>query len=224
VCGLPHDGPASSPSCGVPAGEPAPPPSALDDALLAVGALAVVASATALVTVALAAGQEPASGPSLGVLTGVAGLVVTTVALVLARLTHSSVTWQMLALLAVQPVPVLLVPPSALDGSAELLGMLGTVLLDVLVLARSRGLLAHVAEVLMRMGAALVATLGPVLAWVETTPGSWTATILLAGAGSMAALLRRDPRLAARLPEGWVLACGSAVVVLALAGSLLRYL
>ncbi|MGY1692795.1 hypothetical protein [Geodermatophilus sp. SYSU D01105] len=189
---------------------------------MAVGALGVVIGATALVTVALD-GPGSAGRVPLEVRTGVAGLVVTAVAIVAGRLTGSTRAWPGMALLAAQPVPVLLVPPLVPTVAGFVLGLLATVLLDVLVLARSRGPLVDVAEVLVRLGVASGVFLGPFLAWVAMPVGSWTTTGLLAAAGAVAVLLPRCPRLAARLPSGSVLAGGAAVVVgLALAGSLLH--
>ncbi|MGY1821679.1 hypothetical protein [Geodermatophilus sp. SYSU D00079] len=136
--------------------------------------------------------------------------------------TRGTVVVQLVALLAVQPL--LLVSTGPLAGAGPLVGLLGLVLLDALVVARAgTDLVAHVAEVLMRLGAALTAAVGFFLAWAATTPVSWTATVLLGAAGAGAVALRRLPRLASRLPATPVLAGVVAVPVLAcLPGSLLH--
>ncbi|MGY1637504.1 hypothetical protein ACI78V_12720 [Geodermatophilus sp. SYSU D00742] len=216
VCGAPHDEPAWSGSCGVPADGTAPPSSpwqAATDALLVTGLLAVLVSAIAVVTMLLGAGPPSAGGLGPEPRVGVASVVVAAVALVAGQVTRSALVCPLLTLLAAQPALVLLVSTCAGTAAGLLAGLLGAVLLDVAVLARGRRVLASVAEVLMRLGVALTVALGPVLAWSGSTTDSWTTTALLTTAGAVAPLLRREPRLAAHLPGTAVLLAGAAVLV-----------
>ncbi|MGY1662064.1 hypothetical protein ACI78Q_12685 [Geodermatophilus sp. SYSU D00705] len=144
-----------------------------------------------------------------------------TIASLFGRLPRSSVVLQLLVLLAVQPVLVL--STSALEGAGPLAGLLVLVLLDALVLARaSTFLIAHVAECCMRLGAILTAVLGFLMVWASTPPVSWTATALLGATAVMSLLVRRDPRLAGRLPATPTFVGVVAVpVVLCLTGSLM---
>lgn len=230
VCSPPGAGPepAPCPSCGPPAveREPAavPPPSpwvALRQALLLLGALAVVAAAVALVSLALGVGATPGVGIPPELRLALACGTVTVTALVLGRRTGNTTAWPLMALLAAQPLPLLLFSAWSYAGAATLAGLLSTVLLDTVALARLPVVPASVAEVLMRLGAALAVVVGPLLAWAGSMTDSWTATGLLAVAGAGAILLRRHPRLASRLPRSPNLVAATAVVVaLALAGSL----
>jgi hypothetical protein len=148
--------------------------------------------------------------------------VVAAVALGLGRLTRSTVAWPLVALLAVQPVPVLLLPADA-GGAAGVAAALGTALLDVVVLLRLRRVLAPVAEVLAALWAAFAALEGVLVAWSGTTLDAWIATALLAAAGTVGLLLRQNARLAARLPAPPPLAgAAAAVSALALTGALAR--
>ncbi|SDN83481.1 DUF2157 domain-containing protein [Geodermatophilus sp. DSM 45219] len=149
--------------------------------------------------------------------------VVTAVALGLGRLTRSTVTWPLVALLAIQPVPLLLLPPEVAAGAAGVAAVLGTALLDVVVLLRLRPVLVPVARALAGLWAAAGALGGVLVAWVGTAVDAWTVTALLAAAGAVGWLLRRDPRLAHRLPADVPLAgAASAVTALALTGALAR--
>jgi hypothetical protein len=149
--------------------------------------------------------------------------VVAAAALGSSRLTRSTVTWPLAALLAVQPVPVLLLPEDAATAAAGVAAALGVALLDVVVLLRLRRVLAPVAQVLAAAWAAVAAGGGVLVAWAGTAVDAWTATALLAAAGAVGLLLRQDARLAARLPSAPLLAgAAAAVSALALTGSLAR--
>ncbi|PWW23771.1 hypothetical protein JD79_02947 [Geodermatophilus normandii] len=142
-------------------------------------------------------------------------------ALGLGRLTRSTVTWPLVALLAAQPAGWLLLPAGLADGAAGVAVLLGTALLDVLVLLVLRRLLHPVALVLGGLTGAAGVLLGVPLAWVGGAVDSWGATAVLAAAAAGAAVLLREPRLAPRLPEGRTAAAVVAGVAgLALAGSL----
>ncbi|SHN77487.1 hypothetical protein SAMN05660350_02529 [Geodermatophilus obscurus] len=148
---------------------------------------------------------------------------VAAVALGLGRLTHSTVTWPLVALLAVQLVPLLLVPEEAIAGSAGVAAVLGTALLDVVVLLRLRAVLAPLAQSLAGLWAVGAAGSGVLLAWTGTAVDAWTATALLAAAGAVGLLLRQDARLAGRLPGAPVLAgTAAASTAVALTGALAR--
>ncbi|SFL07061.1 hypothetical protein SAMN04488085_106104 [Geodermatophilus ruber] len=154
--------------------------------------------------------------------TAVSCLTVAGAALALGRLTRSTVTWPLAALLAAQPVPLLLVPAGA--EAAAVAAALGTALLDVIVLVRLRPVLAPVAQVLAGLAGVIAALGGAAVAWAGTTVDAWTVTALLGGAGAVVPLLRREPRLAQRLPGAVPAAgAGAAVPAVALAGSLARY-
>ncbi|MGY1643763.1 SCO7613 C-terminal domain-containing membrane protein [Geodermatophilus sp. SYSU D00703] len=146
---------------------------------------------------------------------------VVAVALALGRLTRSTTTWPLVALLAAQPVPVLLVPESA--TTAAVAALLGTALLDVGTLLRLRPVLAPIAQVLATLATVAAALGGTAVAWSGTALDGWIATALLAAAGPVGLLLRQEPRLAARLPRAVLVAgVGAGVAAVALAGSLAR--
>ncbi|MGY1680414.1 SCO7613 C-terminal domain-containing membrane protein [Geodermatophilus sp. SYSU D01176] len=149
--------------------------------------------------------------------------VVAAAALGLGRVTPGTVTWPLAALLAAQPVPLLLLPMDAVTTAAGVAAVLGTALLDLVVLLRLRRALAPVALGLAALWAAVAAGGGVLVAWAGTAADAWTTTALLAAAGAVALLLRQDARLAARLPAAPVLArAGAAVSALALTGALAR--
>ncbi|RFU19392.1 DUF2157 domain-containing protein [Geodermatophilus marinus] len=190
---------------------------ATEEALAAAGAalLAVdLASAHALGLLGLdAVPPRTWAAVSCGVVAGAA--------LVLGRLTRSTVTWPLVALLALQPVPLLLVPVGALAGPAGVGAALGLALLDLVAGPALRRAVARVAVVLTAGWAGLAALGGVVLAWEGRPADSWTATGLLAAAGALALLAGREPRLAAALPPVTTVAAGGAsVAAFALTGSL----
>jgi hypothetical protein len=101
--------------------------------------------------------------------------------------------------------------------------VLGTALLDVVVLLRLRAVLAPLAQSLAGLWAVGAAGSGVLLAWAGTAVDAWTATALLAAAGAVGLLLRQDARLADRLPGAPVLAgTAAASTAVALTGALAR--
>ncbi|WP_369253021.1 SCO7613 C-terminal domain-containing membrane protein [Geodermatophilus amargosae] len=152
---------------------------------------------------------------------GVSCAVTAAVALGLGRLTRSTVTWPLAALLAAQPAGWLLLPAGLADGVAGVAVLLGTALVDVLVLLVLRRLLHRVALVLGGLTGAAGVLLGVPLAWGGGAVDGWGATAVLAAAAAGAAVLLREPRLAPRLPERRTASAAVAgVVALALAGSM----
>jgi hypothetical protein len=188
---------------------------------------ALAAAGAALLAVDLGAahalGLWGLDGVPVRLWTAVSCALVAAVALGSGRLTRSTVTWPLVALLAVQLVPLLLLPADVVGGVAGVAAVLGTALLDVVVLVRLRRVLTPVAQALAALWAAAAAAGGVLVAWTGTTVDAWTATALLAGAAVVGALLRRDPRLADRLPaDSAVATAGAAATSLALTGALAR--
>ncbi|NEM04786.1 hypothetical protein GCU54_01945 [Geodermatophilus normandii] len=152
---------------------------------------------------------------------GLSCAVTAGIALGLGRLTRSTVTWPLVALLAAQPAGWLLLPAGLADGAAGVAVLLGTALLDVLVVLVLRRPLHPVALVLGGLTGAAGVLLGVPLAWLGGAVDSWGATAVLAAAGAGAAVLLREQRLAPRLPERRTAsAIVAGVVALALAGSM----
>ncbi len=188
---------------------------------------ALAAAGAALLAVDLGAahalGLWGLDGVPVRLWTAVSCALVAAVALGLGRLTRSTVTWPLVALLAVQLVPLLLLPEDAIAGAAGVAAVLGSALLDVVVLLRLRRVLAPVAQVLAALWAAAAGASGVLVAWAGTTVDAWTVTALLAAAGAVGLLLRLDARLADRLPAApAVAAAGAAATALALTGALAR--
>jgi hypothetical protein len=144
--------------------------------------------------------------------------VVALAGLGLGRLTRTTATWPLVALLAAQPLPFLLLTGELLTGPAGVAVALGVAAADIAAARALRPALAPVAQVLA--GVATVIGVGGGLATAGgSDPGdSWTATGVLAVAGAGALLLgqRGGP---ARFPAVLPGAVG-AVVGLAVAGSL----
>lgn len=152
---------------------------------------------------------------------GLSCAVTAAAAVGLGRLTRSTVTWPLVALLAAQPAGWLLLPEGLADGVAGVAVLLGTALLDVLALLVLRRLLSPVALVLGGLAGAAGALLGAVLAWTGGAVDSWGSTAVLAAAAAGASVLLREPGLAPRLPERRAAsAVVAGVVALALAGSM----
>jgi hypothetical protein len=188
---------------------------------------ALAAAGAALLAVDLGAahalGLWGLDGVPVRLWTAVSCALVAAVALGLGRRTRSTVTWPLVALLAVQLVPLLLLPGDAIAGAAGVAAVLGTALLDVVVLLGLRRVLAPVAQVLAALWAAAAAAGGVLVAWAGTTVDAWTTTALLAAAGAVGLLLRQDARLTGRLPAApAVAAAGATATALALTGALAR--
>ncbi|WNV73892.1 DUF2157 domain-containing protein [Geodermatophilus sp. DSM 44513] len=196
---------------------------ATEEALAAAGAALLVVDLAA----AYALGLWGLDGVPARPWTALSCSVVVAVGLGLGRLTRSTVTWPLAALLAVQPVPLLLVAEvtagGAASGAAGVAAALGTALLDVVLLLRLRRGLVPVAGVLAGLWAGWAALAGVLLAWVGTAVDAWTVTALLAATTAVGLQLRRDARLASRLPAAAPLAgTGATVTAFALTGALAR--
>ena len=183
---------------------------------------ALAAAGTALLAVDLAAAR------ALGLFrleevpvrtwTAVSLAVVVLAGMLLGRLTRSTTTWPLVALLAAQPVPFLLLPDATLDGPAPVGVALAMAAVDLLVTTRLRAALRPVGLVLTA-GAAVLGTAGGllVIAVSDDPAQAWTATALLAVAGAAAvAASRFAPGL---LPRADVVA-GTTAAVAALAATL----
>ncbi|MCZ2829363.1 hypothetical protein O2W14_11010 [Modestobacter sp. VKM Ac-2986] len=153
--------------------------------------------------------------------TAVSCLVLVAVALGLGRLTRSTLTWPLAALLALQPVPVLLLPGDAPAGPAGVAVVLGLAAADLALVLTLRPALRPVARVLAVLWAAVGVTGGVLLGQGGSAPEAWTATALLTAAAAVAVPALRDPRVTGRpLPARAVALASGAVVGLSLGQSL----
>jgi hypothetical protein len=186
---------------------------------------ALAAAGTALLAVDLGAaharGLVGLDGVPLRSWTAISCLVVVAVALGLGRLTRSTTTWPLAALLAAQPVPVLLLPGDLLAGPAGVAVALTVAALDLVIVLVLRRSVGKVARVLAAVWSAVGVLGGLALAGGGSPGDSWTATGLLLAAGAAAVVLLRFPRLAGRAPAvELVAAVAAAVAGLAGTGSL----
>lgn len=144
--------------------------------------------------------------------------VVVLVSAGLARLTRTTATWPLVALLAAQPLPFLLLTESWLTGPAGVAVALAVAGGDVAAARSLRTGLRPVAQILADV-AAVVGTAGGLITAATSDPTeSWTATGVLVIAGAGAVLLARSAATA-RVLEFAAGGVG-AVVGLALALSL----
>jgi hypothetical protein len=182
---------------------------------------ALAAAAVALLAVDLAAaralGLFSLEQVSLRTWTGISCLAVVAAGVLLGRLTRSTTTWPLAALVAVQPVPFLLLPESSLEGSAPVAAALALAAVDLVVTTRLRSQL-RILGLVLAAGQAFLGTAGGLLiAAFEDSNETWVATALLATAGLAAVAGRRlVPGL---LPRADVVA-GVAAAVPALAATL----
>jgi hypothetical protein len=186
---------------------------------------ALAAAGTALLAVDLGAARARGLGGlddvPLRTWTAVCCLVVVLVALGLNRLTRSTTTWPVAALLAAQPVPWLLLPSDLIRGPAGVAIALVVAAADLAAGLVLRPGIARGARLLAALWAGIGALGGLLLAGVGTIAESWTATALLTAAGASAVAVLRVPRLAgARPPVETVAATAAGVAGLALTGSL----
>ncbi len=147
--------------------------------------------------------------------------VLVVVGLLLGRATRTTATWPLVALLAAQPLPLLLLPGDLAGGPAGAAAALGVAAADLLAARTLRRPLAPVALVL----AAAAGVAGAVIALVSAVEGppveSWTATGVLLVAGAAAVALTRVPRPTPLLPAPVPVAgIATATAGLALAASL----
>ncbi|WP_089405646.1 SCO7613 C-terminal domain-containing membrane protein [Geodermatophilus saharensis] len=186
---------------------------------------ALAAAGAALLAVDLGAahalGLAGADAVPLRLWSGLSCVVAGGIALALGRATRSTVTWPLVALLAVQPAGWLLLPAGLADGPAGTAVLLGTALLDVLALLLLRPALRPVAQGLAAPVTTAGVLLGVPLAWDGAPLDSWLATAVLAVAAAGAVALLREPRVAAHLPPPRVVSgVAAAIAAAALAGSL----
>ncbi|MGY1652226.1 SCO7613 C-terminal domain-containing membrane protein [Geodermatophilus sp. SYSU D01119] len=186
---------------------------------------ALAAAGAALLAVDLAAahalGLASADAVPLRLWAGLSCVVVAAVALVAGRATRSTIAWPLVALLAVQPAGWLLLPAGLGEAPAAVAVLLGTALLDVVLLLVLRPELHRVASALAALATVAGALLGIPLAWSGGPADSWVATGVLALAAGGAVALLREPRLAPRLPEPSVVApVAAGIAATALTGSL----
>ncbi|WP_344687689.1 SCO7613 C-terminal domain-containing membrane protein [Blastococcus jejuensis] len=147
--------------------------------------------------------------------------VVVAVTAVLGRLTRSTATWPLVALLAAQPLPFLVLPTDLLTGPAGVAAALLVAAGDAVAARSLRRYLAPVAWVLAGL-ATSAAVFGGLTVAVEGPVGdSWATTALLTLAGAAAVALTRFPRPGGLLPAPVTTTAVAAVIAgLALAGSL----
>jgi hypothetical protein len=148
--------------------------------------------------------------------------VVVTAGVLLGRLTRSTATWPLAALLAAQPVAFLLLPVDLLTGPVGVAVALTVAGADMVAVRRLRRELAPVAYVLAGLWTTIGVLGGLVAAGGSDVRDSWTATAVLAAGGATALVLTRAPGAGGvLLPRPAIVAGGAgAVVGLALAGSL----
>ena len=185
---------------------------------------ALAAAAAALLAVDLGAaralGLFELEDVSLRHWTAVSCAVVVVAVLALGRRTRSTITWPLVALLAAQPLPFLVLGPELVRTPAGVAVALALAGVDVVVARTIRSVLAPVARTLAALWA-VAGVAGGLATAAGSDPGdSWTATAILlvacAGGLALGRSFRSDP--APRSPEA--IGAAGAVVGLALALSL----
>jgi hypothetical protein len=185
---------------------------------------ALAAAGAALLAVDLAAaralGLFELEDVSLRFWTAVSCGVVVLAALGLGRLTRTTSTWPLVALLAAQPLPFLVMAPDLVGGPAGVAAALALAGADAVVARTIRPALAPVPRTLAALWALAGVADG---LWIASGPGparSWTATAILLVACAAGVVLGRRFRPAhpPRYPEA--VAAVGAVAGLALALSL----
>jgi hypothetical protein len=186
---------------------------ATEEALAAAGAALLVVDLGA----AHALGLFRLEDVSLRIWSAISCTVVVIAGLLLGRLTRTTATWPLAALLAAQPLPFLLLPEQLLTGPAGVATALALAGADLVTAGRIRPGLVPVARVLAGLWA-LVGVLGGLSTAGGSDPGdSWTATAVLLVACAAALLLgrRTEParRFARVLPGGAGAVAGVAVAL-----------
>jgi hypothetical protein len=118
----------------------------------------------------------------------------------LGRLTRTTATWPLVALLAAQPLPFLLLTGELLTGPAGVAVALALAGADIAAARTLRPGLRPVAQVLAGIATVLGVVGGLATAGGSDAGDSWTATVVLANAGAGALLLARSGPVA-RFPE-----------------------
>jgi hypothetical protein len=175
---------------------------------------ALAAAGAALIAVDLAAarwlGLFGWRTSSLRLWWAVSCAVLVAVGVLLGRLTRTTATWPLVALLAAQPLPFLLLTGELFTGPAGWPWRSRSPGADVVTAQRLRPLLAPAAWVLAGTFGAAGAVGGLAVAARDDVVESWTATAVLAVAGGVALLLTHR-RTAVRFPE--VVPTGVGLVV-----------
>src|SRR4051794_12380845 len=139
----------------------------------------------------------------------------------LGRLTPTTASWPLVALLAVQPAPFLVMTSAVLDGPVGAAAAYAVAAVDVAVALRLRRTVAPVAAALAATGALGGTALGLSVAASAAAPSSWAASGVLAAGGAGVMWLLRVPRVAALLPRPALLGAAVGTVTgLGVAGSL----
>ncbi|MPQ96843.1 DUF2157 domain-containing protein [Modestobacter sp. I12A-02628] len=166
-----------------------------------------------------AIGLRPWSAVALTVTAGIA--------LAAGRLTPSTITWPVVALAAVQPLPLVLLPPDVLVGPAGVAALLGLAATDLALVGLLRPALTDLARALALTAGALGAIGGVAVAWSGSRPDAWGSTaVVLLGSAAAVLLQRRGAGVPGdgATPTGPVAAVLTSVAVLpsalALAGAL----
>ncbi|MCV2487982.1 hypothetical protein OF117_01285 [Geodermatophilus sp. YIM 151500] len=189
---------------------------ATEEALAAAGVALLVVDLTA----ARALGLLGLDGVPLRSWTAATCAAVLAAGLLLGRVTASTATWPLTALLAVQALPFLLLPPAVAAGPVGVAVALALAVGDVLAVRQLRPRLRPVALALAAVLGAGGGTCGLAVAGAADAVDSWWATAVLTAAGGTAAALTRLP-VPARLPSPAATArLAAAVPALALALSL----
>jgi hypothetical protein len=145
--------------------------------------------------------------------------VVVAAGLALGRVTRTTVTWPLVALLAAQPLPFLLLTGDLLTGPAGVAVALALAAVDLVTAGTIRSVLVPVARVLAGVWVVVGLLGGLTTAGGHDAGDSWTATAVLLLAGAGALLLGRRSAAATRFPElvpGGVGAVGGLAVALSL--------
>jgi hypothetical protein len=142
------------------------------------------------------------------------------VGLLLGRLTRTTATWPLVALLAAQPLPLLLLPGELLAGPVGVAVALAVAAADVVAARTIRPVLSPVAWVLAGTWSGAGAVGGLAVAAGDDAVESWTATAVLGAAGAGALALARWARPGAPGQAPAVAGVVGAVVGAALALSL----
>lgn len=146
----------------------------------------------------------------------------------LGRLTRTTTTWPLAALLAAQPIALLLLPEHVLSGPAGVAVALAVAVADLVAARALRPALAPVAWVLAGLAALGGSVGGIALAYGRDAVDAWTTCAALAVAAAGAVVLRRLPRQRPLLSGGITLGSfvldvplvAFGVVGLAVAGAL----
>ena len=164
--------------------------------------------------------------------TAVACAVLLGAGVLLGRATRTTATWPLVALVAGQPLPLLVLPPHAVAGPAGVAVLLTLAAADLAAGTALRRALAPVAGGLGGVAAVAGGGLAVVTAATGSLPESWGATgvLLAAGAAGWVSSGRLPGRLSTglpaaarrRLPPGALPVLGAGTVALALSCSLAR--